>query len=254
MSVSLKLGVIGLAAALLVLPATGSAQQEPFSVTGPYNFRDTYSVNPLGFGAKDFLRIGVTVTHSDLPTSVIATQGATVLTVPIIPSAIGDDKYGIEMPFDPALVGPWTITVTRDGRSVAVQSPGVTEPFLAPFVTDLAADLSTGVAELAWVWPELSGPLPAGSSFLVEIGVTEEDTRDEFTLTWGLTDRGPIEFGAPGTEYRIGIPIWELDSNRLYLFRIVVTLVGPDGDFVARTWTYDDRFFAVPDPDQLAPP
>jgi hypothetical protein len=246
---------LGLASLLLSAVATpGPAQQQGLVVSDPYNFRDTYAANPLGFGPKDILRVGLRVNHSDRPASVVAVQGANVITIPVLPTAIEDDKHEIEMPFDPALVGPWTITVTRDGQSVAVQSPGVAEPVLVPFVTDLAVDLSNGLPELTWVWPDLTDVLAPGATMLVEIGVTEEDTRDEFILAWGLSDRGPIEVGAAGAQYRLGIPIGELDANRLYLFRVVLTLVGPDGDFIARTWTYDDRLFPLPDPGQLAPP
>jgi hypothetical protein len=244
--------ILPLAVSLLAL-ATASPAQEALTVSGPYNFRDTYAANPLGFDAKDILRVGLTVNHSGAATSVIAVQGATLVTIPLIPTAVEDDKYELELPFDPALVGPWTITVTREGQSVVVQTPGVQEPVAAPFVTDLAVVPPPANPELTWVWPEI-GPLPAGWTVQVDLGVTEEDTRDEFILAWGFSDHGPIELGAAGTEYRIGIPIWELDPNRLYLFRVVLTVVGPGGDFIARAWTYDDRFYGVPDAAQLAPP
>src|SRR5688572_5260207 len=100
MSVSLKLRIIGLVGAILVLPATGSAQQQALVVSNPYNFRDTRAANPLGYDAFDVQRIGLSINHSDLPTTVIATQGTAVLTIPIIPSAVIGDKYEIEVPYD----------------------------------------------------------------------------------------------------------------------------------------------------------
>jgi hypothetical protein len=236
----------GLALAMvLAAAATPGPAQEALLISNPYNFRDIRAANPLGYDAFDVQRIGLSINHSDLPTTVVATQGAAVLTIPIIPSAVIGDKYEIEVPFDPALVGPWTITATRGGMSASVQTPGLSTPVAIPFVVDLRIERPEDAPTLTWIWPDMSSALRAGAGFEVQLGTTEEDTRDEFLLIWGVRD-APIQVGAAGSPFAIRIPIEDVDPTRLYLFRVTVSLVDSGGNILARSTTFAPSLLTVP--------
>lgn len=235
---------LALAVLLLAVAMPGRAQ-DALILSDPYNFRDTRAANPLGYDAFDVQRIGLSINHSDLLTTVTATQGTVVLTIPIIPSAVIGDKYEIEVPFDPAVVGPWTITATRGGMSASLQTPGLSAPVAVPFVIDLRIERPEGVPTLTWIWPDLSTVLAAGAGFEVKLDTTEEDTRDEFMLIWGVRD-APIQVGAPGSPFAIRIPVEDVDANRLYLFRVTVSLVDSDGNILARSTTFAPSLLTLP--------
>lgn len=213
--------------------------QDPLTLSYPTNFRDITGPNILTFTVGDVQRIGISVSHSDSPTTVYAAQGGTFLTLHQVASPLLTDRYAAVVPFDPALVGPWIITVVRGMESVSTVTPGLPVAVLMPFVVDPLVVDERQAPRLTWVWPDLGEALAAGLTLSIDIGVYDVEHREEFGLSWG-----PIAPGASGEVFSVAVPPG-LEPGRLYAVVVVVVGKDADGNVLARSSTFGRRLFVA---------
>ena len=230
--------LVPLAGALLAFSMPVLAQNA-LTLSYPTNFRDITGPNILSFTVGDVQQIGVSVSRSDNATSVVATQGGTVLTLDMVPSPLETDRYAAVIPFDPALVGPWTITVTRGTETASIATPGLPVAVPMPFVVDPLVVDERQTPRLTWVWPDLGEALAAGLTLSVDIGVYDVEHREEFGLSWGQ-----IAPGAPGEVFSVAVPPG-LEPGRLYTVAVVMVGKDADGNILARSSTFSRRAFVA---------
>lgn len=234
-----------LLAMVLTAGATPALAEDPLILTGPYHFRSNTGRNDYGLLAGDWQHLGVWVSHSDLPTTVTATQGGTVLPLSFVPAPLAADIYEIVFPFDAALIGPFTITATRGAESVTVVSPGMPAAILVPQLENLGVVNPIADPTLTWLWPDLSAAAAHQLALTVRIVATDDAHRDEFELNWGFTDH-PIVIGAPGETFAIRIPPGILETDALFRFKAVIDMLDADGRLVSRSVTFARNLFTAP--------
>lgn len=235
--------LVGLSAVIFSFAA--GAQEGPMTLTRPYAIHTLTGPNPASrYVPGDVMRIGVFVTHSERPTSVVATQGDTRVDVPYYRGPIMDDLFDVAVPFDPAMVGPWTITVTRGSETAAIEAPGIPGAFTLSLLDDLHIETVDGVSTLMWRWPDLSEALALGLTPSVKILVMQEDNHDELLLSFGLRDH-PIQIGAAGEQAAIRIPD-ELEEGLLYVFRVHLQFSDAAGNIVAQSITFVQKIHPAP--------
>jgi hypothetical protein len=213
--------------------------QNPLTLSYPTNFRDITGPNILTFTVGDVQRIGVSVSHSDRATTVTAAQGGTVLTLDQVASPLLTDSYAAVIPFDPALVGPWTITVIRGTESASIVTPGLPVAVPMPFGVDPLVVDERQAPRLTWVWPDFGEALAAGLTLSVDIGVYDVEHREEFGLSWGA-----IAPGSPGEVFSAAVPPG-LEPGRLYAVVVVVVGKDADGNVLSRSSTFGRRPFVA---------
>lgn len=233
--------------AMIVLLGAGPtrAQEVPLAVTSANVFRMITGDNLLGhYDPGDVLRIEVFVTRSMRPTTVVATRGDVRIDLAFYSGPMLDDLYQAAVPFDPALVGPWQITVRRGGDLATATVPGVPPAIAMPLIEDIHVETVGSDTRLAWTWPDLSSLRAQGLLIEGDIRVMQEDNLDQYQLNFGFT-RDPMAIGNPGDTYAVTIP-GGLDGDGLFLFRVYLTAYGRDGNVVAQSVSFAPRLYAAP--------
>ncbi|MCC6735901.1 MAG: hypothetical protein IT534_07200 [Bauldia sp.] len=234
--------------AVAILALTGSAargQEVPLAITSANVFRKVTGDNLLGqYDPGDVLRLEVFVTRSMQPTTVVATRGEVRVELQFYSGPMLDDLYQATIPFDPALVGPWEITVRRGGRAATTTAAGVPPAVTMPLVDDIRVETVDGQAFLAWTWPDLSGLQSRGLMVVGDIRVMQEDNLDQYQLNFGFTHE-PMAIGRLGDTFNVAIP-GGLEPDRLFLFRVYLTAYGSEGNVVAQSVSFAARLYSTP--------
>lgn len=224
--------------------APAGAQETVLILTEPYAIRQLTGPNILNrMEPGDVMRLGVFASRSEVPTTVVAVQGDRQVNVPFYRGPILDDLYDTVIPFDPTMVGPWTITATRGGETATAEAPGIPTLFGLPLLIDLTAENRDGGGFLSWTWPDVSEAHAAGLTVGVSIMATQEDNYDEYVLGFGLRDN-PIVVGEAGERFSIAIPDGELESGRLFLFRVLLQFYDADQALVAESLTFAGKLYS----------
>lgn len=232
-----------LAIALVVATGSSIAQNSPLSLTAPHAIRQLVGPNILNrMEAGEFMRLGVFASRSEQATSATATLGGHVVDLPFYRGPILDDLFQAAVPFEPDMVGPWTIEVRRGTETATTLAPGVPAAFALPLVQDIEADRE---GRLSWTWPDLAEARALGLSIVTTIMATQEDNYDEYVLNFGLRDH-PIAAGEAGEHFEIAIPEGELEEGKLFQFRVILQFLDADGHIVAESLGFADRLYAPP--------
>lgn len=235
-------GLAGLAFLAMFLPAV--AQQPAVVLTEPYAIRQLTGPNILNrMEPGEVMRLGVFTSRSELPATVVAVQGDRQVDLAFYRGPILDDLYEARVPFEPTMVGPWTMAATRAGVTATIDVPGIPVLFDLPLLVDLAAENIDGRGFLKWTWPDLSEARAAGLDIGVSIMVTQEDNYDEYLLNFGLRD-DPIVVGAAGERFTIPIPEGELEGGKLFLFRVLLQFYHAGGALVAESLTFARKLYS----------
>jgi hypothetical protein len=136
-------------------------------ITSTVHLTDRFTPNPLSsLPDGDFVQVGATVAGSSTSDpfaslSVVATQGASTLTLPFFPFTapiVTDPAYVAFIPYAGAPLGSWSITATDStGSSAPVLSPPIAAPQLLPFVTGITVSDNTSTPTVSWTLPDLTG-------------------------------------------------------------------------------------------------
>lgn len=239
--------VVAIAAglALALVAVTAAAQDAPLVLSRAHAVRIVTGPNMLGrYEEGDTLRVGVLVSSSTRPTTVVATHDGHEIGVPYYQNAILDDLYEIRLPFDPALTGPWTLAVTRAPEAATAIANGVPAPFAVPFVLDLDVAKVDGRDVLVWKWPDTSAAASLGLRAEADVRVMQQDNYDEFLVRYGVHP-SLIPAGVPGDSYQIVIPEG-FEGAKLFLFRVHLSFYDATGDLVAQSITFATHLYAAP--------
>lgn len=229
---------------LLVAFGVG-AQEGPLILSHPYAIHTLTGPNPGSrYVPGDVMRIGVFANHSERGTTVVATQGGTSIDLPYYRGPILEDLFEANVPFEPTMVGPWIITVTRGAETASIETPGIPAPFALSLLEDIGIETVDGVATLTWRWPDLSDAYALGLTPVVKIRVMKEDNHDELLLNFGLRDH-PMVIGAGGELAAIRIP-HGLEEGKLYVFRVHLQFMDGEGNLLAESVTFVPRLHAGP--------
>jgi hypothetical protein len=148
---------------LAVVSVLGACVTDVFAVsdltlTGPFDFRDNRSVNPVGFISGDRILVGAnSITPSGAGTTVQAVQGATTLGLLFVPFTVSPNLYATSFSFDPLFTGAWTITATDASGSASATTQGIPNPELIPFVNNLQISGALLTPDISWTLPDLTG-------------------------------------------------------------------------------------------------
>ncbi|MCW5719369.1 MAG: hypothetical protein KIS68_16245 [Bauldia sp.] len=239
-----------LLASILVAIATlgagpARAQDVPLAITSANIFRMVTGENLLRhYDPGDVLRLEVFVTRSMRPTTVVASHGELRIELSYYSGPMLDDLYQAAIPFDPALVGPWQITVRRGGAMVTATAPGVPPAVTMPLIEDIRVETVDSEPRIAWTWPDLSALRDLGLVVDGDIRVMQEDNLQQYRLNFGFT-REPMAIGEAGDPYAIPIP-GGLEADGLFLFRVYLTAYGRDGNVVAQSLSFAPRLYGIP--------
>lgn len=241
----MKRTAIGLAVLALVGSlAPAGAQEATLTLTEPYAIRQLTGPNILNrMEPGEVMRLGVFASRSEVPTTVMAVQGDRQVDLPLYRGPILDDLFDTAIPFEPTMVGPWTITATRGSETATAEAPGIPSLFGLPLLIDLAAENREGGGALSWTWPDVSEAHAAGLTVGLSIMATQEDNYDEYVLSFGLRDN-PIAVGAAGERFSIAIPDGELEGGKLFLFRVLLQFYDPSGALVAESLTFAGKLYS----------
>ena len=126
-------------------------------VTGQFNFTDNRSVNPAGAFSGYLIAVGATgITPSGPGTTVRATQGATTINVPFLPStAFPNNYFGVT--FDLSLTGAWTLTASDAAGPVSIQTNAIPNPEVIPLVNNLQVGGPLLTPHVSWTLPDFTG-------------------------------------------------------------------------------------------------
>jgi hypothetical protein len=134
------------------------ASASDITISGQFNFRDNRGPNPVGVVAGDRNLVGATnITPSGAGTTVEATQGAVTLVVPFLPFTALPNSHSTSFPFDPALVGAWTITATDAAGPVTALTNPIPNPEVMPLVTNVQVIGTDVTPTVSWTLPDLTG-------------------------------------------------------------------------------------------------
>ena len=127
------------------------------TITGQFNFTDNRSANPAGAVPGYFIAVGATsIVPSGVGTTAQATQGATTVPVPFIPSTIFPDNYFAAV-FDLTLTGVWTLTATDAAGPVSVQTNSIPTPEKIPLVNSPQVSGALLTPHVTWTLPDFTG-------------------------------------------------------------------------------------------------
>lgn len=233
--------------ALFVLLATAAAAQEaPLTLSHPHAVRIVTGPNIIGqYVEGDVLRIGVFASRSTALTTVIATQDDQQIPLPYYSGPLLDHLYEAIVPFEPAMVGPWTITASRGAETAVITVDGPASVFAVPLIEDIRVEIADGQAMLTWTWPDLSEARAMGLSIGGDVRVMQEDNHDEYILNFGFEDE-PMAIGETGERYAVAIP-GGLEDDKLFLFRVYLNFYAA-GQPVAQSISFAPTLYNAAGP------
>lgn len=195
-------------AALWIMP-TGSSAQTPITVVGPALRRvDIYS-NNLGIHSGDRIAIsadsvtpnganGTTATAQTTNLSGQPVPSPTPLVIPWNPTTVGPNEFRGSIPYDPNLIGQWTMTFTNAATSPPTTT--ATTPTLVgvngvPYVIISGSTLNP---TFTWSFPtSVDGVTFEVLSALVRVGA--------FPLTLALTPDGSSAYVANSEAHSVSV-------------------------------------------------
>jgi PEP-CTERM motif-containing protein len=163
------------AAILFLISAATTPSRAQITISQQFNFSDLYGVNPIGngppIGSTGFYAGGIydsvganSVTPS-AGSTVTAAQGAFTYNIPFEggPGAANPDEFFGNLPLNPSLTGPWTLTAVNPSQpnSAVVDTPALTVLTPPPNVMSAALSGSETAPTVTWL-------VPAGSSATAE--------------------------------------------------------------------------------------
>lgn len=157
----LKWGPIALAMASAGLPAAASTVASSLSIDTPFFNLEHRASNSLGFRSGEFMRVGAlsispngnegtTVTGTTVNTD---TGAPVVRNVLFAPSPLDPNFYSQSLAYNPALLGPWTLTAVNGAlqAQAVVTLPAGTQQ--APFVTNVTLSGTSANPTFSWQPP-----------------------------------------------------------------------------------------------------
>jgi hypothetical protein len=156
-----KLARVCAASAVAVASSLWSAVAAPISVTGPYLLLDDKGANSLGFATGLHIGIGVdAVPNGAAGTAVYGTTinlATGTTTAPIAVSFAGGtanpNEFRSNIPYDPNLAGPWTLTFTNGPDTTIAATPSLVGVNPAPFAKDVTISGSSLDPTFSWSYP-----------------------------------------------------------------------------------------------------
>jgi hypothetical protein len=178
------------------------------TITATFHITERFGLHSLPGGIPvgvDRVQVAATVLGTGV--TVTATQGGTVLNLPVagLISPIVPNTYVRFINFDAGLTGSWTIEATDGGGTVSALTPPLLDPEFLPLVTDIQVTGPFLTPTLTWTVPDLTG-------FDVDqtrIRAIEADT--------GLQVFQDVFLGTGNT---FTIPTGVLTLDKSYVFRI----------------------------------
>ena len=136
-------------------------------LSNTFNATDRFTGSPLAsLPNGDLIQVSVQVVGASTPDpfgslSLVATQGATTLTLPYFPFTapiIVNPVYLAFIPYAGAPLGSWTVTATDStGPSAPALTPAIANPQLVPFVTGITVSDLGATPTVSWTLPSLAG-------------------------------------------------------------------------------------------------
>lgn len=202
---------------LLVFAGTPPASAQ-VTISGQFNFSDTYGVNPIGNGAPVGLTgfyaggtydsIGANAITPSSGTTVTATQDGVSYNVPFVggPGTATPDEFFRNVPLVPSLVGSWTLTAANPNEpsSASAQTPVLNVFDTPPLVTNVSLSGDGLAPTVTWTVPSDSSAT-SETVYVFQSGLLSASFKsgnlspgaDSFTLPSGIL--------TAGNSYSIGV-------------------------------------------------
>lgn len=186
-------------------------------IQGTFYATDNYGPN-LSSGSAFFgngfssLQLLVNFRSADPVESIVvlATQGNTTIQLmePIgVSGILQNANFNIFLPFDPALMGAWTIRVTDSTGSSDVVAPAIPEPELLPLVENIRISGRRASPTISWDLPDLS-------DFDVE--------RTRLRVLDADSPRQLFDFIVPTGATAFDLPLGVIEPDKRYVFRVMM--------------------------------
>lgn len=234
----------GLGAALLFATFASPVKAALLAVSDPLNYVDEFGVNPLGngipIGATGYYAgqtvdtVGAVYVTPSAGTTVTATQGSSTYNVPFVGGGAFPNQFFAGLPLNPALTGPWTLTVTNPSPSITNSGLTVSTPALAftsapPLVTGVSIS-GSGTA------PTLNWSIPAGSA-----------ANAETVYVFHVPPEGGAAFASrvlPAGTTTYTLPADTLAAGSRYAIAVQSDIRGGPGVVEARSRSFTSSFIA----------
>lgn len=143
---------------LLSTVALPAQSVHALTISDPLHFRVNRGPNPVGLLVGDSVAVGAqSIVPAGSPTTATATQDSTTRNLVFAPFSISPNLYTSVAPFNPALVGSWTITATNGVETATELTPPIPNPKTIPLVTGLQIAGTGPTPLLQWTLPNLAG-------------------------------------------------------------------------------------------------
>jgi hypothetical protein len=207
----------------------------------PFAFTINRGTNPVGFPTGYSINVGVQhVTPTNTGITGMATQGATTLILPNTATSPFGSFFNAAVPFNAALTGAWTVTLTDASGPVSAATNAIPNPEVIPLVSTILIGGPGLTPHISWTLPDLTG-----------LGVN----REAFRVLDVATHIDLMEFGLPSpASTSFDVPNGLLQPGKSYSFEVLVeNFVGtpPTRDLQNRSETFSAPFTAVPEPSTL---
>jgi hypothetical protein len=149
-------------------------------ISTPLNYSDLIGVNPIGdgapigstgfYGGGTYESVGALSVTPSAGTTVTATLGTYTYNIPFIggPGAASPDEFQANLPLNPSLTGPWTLTAGNPSLTSAVaETPSLTVLTPAPLATGVALSGSETAPTVSWTIP-VGSPATAETVFVFD--------------------------------------------------------------------------------------
>jgi hypothetical protein len=164
----------GAVAIVFLLSAAATPSRAQIAISDQFNFSDTYGVNLLGVGVPigstgyyaggTYDSVGADSVTPSTDTTVTASQGTDSYVLSFIggPGTALPNQFYANLPLDPSLTGPWTLTATNPNEPSAVVQTNSLDVLSTP---PLATNVTLAGSGLA---PTVTWSVPANSSATTE--------------------------------------------------------------------------------------
>jgi len=221
--------------AVALAAASACSQADPITLSGVFNIREQRTINSLGIGVGDRVRVGVvSVTpNGAFGTTGVATQGAATLPMLFQPSGAAPDFFN-NATSNTSLTGPWKLTFTNgtDVTEVFTQSAAATPP---PFVRSVTISGSGTEPTISWEVP--GGFISDGTI----ITIYDKALSDQAGFAVGIYSAG---IAATETSFAVPAGVLSLDRPDGYVFEVrLVDLRDPLGPISSTNTEGSSRSF-----------
>jgi hypothetical protein len=149
-------GIATLIATLFVCPFPSLSYASPLTITNATN--SVRHFGPSHYGPEvTNMNVHADVSPSGSPTSVVATQGGTIIPLNFIGSPTDPNNYSGTILFSSSLTGAWSVSASNGGNTASALTNTI--PFVVeiPLVNNLSIVPNRLTPKLIWTLPSLSG-------------------------------------------------------------------------------------------------